>query len=59
MEKVTERCKRQALATLSDLPYWFDGTAPSMKQYRSRLRLMRKQGSKLVPSWGDYIRLDE
>jgi hypothetical protein len=111
VEAVTERSKRQALATLADLPdplrdaagmlvlvehqaysyhvvdgadldqpdppvwvinegedvqqywpsvtYWFDGTAPSVKQYRSRLRLMRKQGSKLVPSWGDYIRLDD
>jgi hypothetical protein len=38
---------------------WFEGTEPSVKKYRSRLRLMRQIGITSTPPWAEFIRLDE
>ncbi|TWF77778.1 hypothetical protein FHX44_113693 [Pseudonocardia hierapolitana] len=37
---------------------WFDSTAPSVRKYRSRLRLARQLGDP-PPRWAQLIRLDE
>ncbi|KOX22745.1 hypothetical protein ADK67_22710 [Saccharothrix sp. NRRL B-16348] len=37
---------------------WFEGNAPSVAEYRSRLRVMRQLGKKRMPLWAADIRVD-
>jgi hypothetical protein len=38
---------------------WFEGTGPSIEEYRARLELMRELGHTSAPPWARHIRLDE